>query len=73
MPWRSSVLKSDNEHNLAKRVMEIETIIYPHSIAAIMSGKVNLINGNWNDGSIDEDFPQLDFHRSYRHPLFKAL
>tara|TARA_E500000331_G_C17160666_1_gene671579 strand:- start:168 stop:875 length:708 start_codon:yes stop_codon:yes gene_type:complete len=65
------VLKTDKEYHLAKRVMEIEIVIYPYSIAAILSGKVKLVNGYWEKGLLDETFPKFIFYRNYHHPLFK--
>ena len=65
------VLKKDNEITLAKRVMEIEIIIYPYSIAAILSGAVSLYQGSWVDGTADHDFPNLDFKKNYHHLTFE--
>ena len=65
------VHEEDNEYTLAKRVMEVETFIYPHSIAAILSGKVKILDGNWTEGSMDKDFPKFNFQRNYFHPSFK--
>ena len=65
------ILPTDDEYKLAKRVMEIETSIYPQSIAAVLSGAVKLVNGNWKSATPDDDFPELSFHSIYRHPAFE--
>ena len=62
------VYQSDTPEILARRVMDIETIIYPKSIAAILSSKVKLVNGEWKINAPDKDFPRFDFFRKYNHP-----
>ena len=65
------ILPTDNEYDLAKRVMEVEVIIYPKSIAAILSGGIKLIAGNWKKDIPDGDFPQINFESIFRHSLFE--
>ena len=65
------ILPTDDENVLAKRVLEIETTIYPQSIAAILSGSMKLVGGNWKSDIPDDDFPQINFQSIFRHPAFE--
>ena len=64
------ILKNDTEKLLAQRVLEIETIIYPVAIAAILSSKVLIDNGKWKMNKSDHDFPDFNFSRKIFHPNF---
>ena len=64
------ILKNDTEKLLANRVLEIETMIYPLAIAAILSSKVLIENGKWKINKPDLDFPDFNFSRKIFHPNF---
>jgi phosphoribosylglycinamide formyltransferase-1 len=52
------VLPTDDEEQLARRVLKMEHRIYPMAVAAVLSGRIRLHDGRWMDqGRGDFDHP----------------
>ena len=61
------VLAGDDESRLAERVLEMEHILYPMAIAAVLSGRCELRAHQWTDlgrGSFSHEFSPCIVHPS---------
>ncbi len=61
------VLANDDEVSLADRVLEMEHILYPMAIAAVLSGRCRLHEHQWTDlgrGSFSHEFSPCIVHPS---------
>jgi len=61
------VLAGDDENRLAERVLEMEHILYPMAIAAVLSGRCELRAHQWTDlgrGSFSHEFSPCIVHPS---------